>query len=79
MNRCFQFILNHLKTLRNAIRRTLAMFSWESHPCVVSHTTACRSIIMPTLHHCQALAKYFYRSIIFARISLVMAYCLKGS
>lgn len=34
MNRCFLFIPNNPKTLRNPIRQALAMLSWESHPCV---------------------------------------------
>lgn len=34
MNRCFLFIPNHPKTLRNPIRQALAMLSWESHPRV---------------------------------------------
>ena len=34
MNRCFLFIPNNPKTLRNPIRQALALLSWEFHPRV---------------------------------------------
>lgn len=74
MNRCFLFIPNNPKTLRNPIRQALANAFMGISPLCGTHTTAYRSIIMPTMFHRQTLAGCFYSQYLFARKSMVMAY-----
>ena len=74
MNRCFLFIPNNPKTLRNPIRQALANAFMGISPSCGTHTTAYRSIIMPIMFHRQTLARCFYSQYLFARKSMVMAY-----